>query len=305
MPPRTSGRTRKRALEADAASGDEKGAKAAKLGKTSDVHGSFASQPSDSDDTDPPAKPTKKKTATSNRATKSTKSTKKPAGTTKNSEKLYKASITAIDKKSKELARRMKPNQGMYGVTSDHYAIAMAKFLPDVEKLLVDSPKHAFNLLMYIGEQAHADLDFGPKMCGFGDTEEPYKKMDQVMVRVIDKRVEADGKVEATSMEQGIDEGNDSENELKAYMKELGGKRPNKSERNWIDKLRQKEAALKIQTAKLRRETAEAWAPIALRDMVVMRDYLDEYGIGDHYFHDSIAKLEAFKSPAKTVATVA
>src|SRR5882757_8590774 len=50
-------------------------------------------------------------------------------------------------------------------------------FLPDVEKLLVDSPKHAFNLLMYIGEKAHADLDYGPKMCGFGDTDEPYKKM--------------------------------------------------------------------------------------------------------------------------------
>lgn len=199
----------------------------------------------------------------------------------------------------------MKPNPGMFGVTSDTYAKAMARFLPDVVKLLVDSPEHAFNLLMYIGEKAHADLDYGPKMCGFGDTDEPYKKMDQVMVQVIDKRLEVDGGDAAESMEQGHDEGNDSEDELKSYMEELGGKHPNKSERNRINKLRQKQEAGKIQRAKLRRETTKAWVPNALRDLVVMRDYLDQYGIGKHYFHQSIAKLEEFKSPGQLTATVA
>ncbi|OCK90817.1 uncharacterized protein K441DRAFT_665556 [Cenococcum geophilum 1.58] len=302
MPPRTSGRTRKRALDVDTTSGDEHGAKAAKLGKTSDIRGFFRSKSSESDEADPQPKSAKKKTASSNKAA---KPTKKAADTTKNSQKQYKAAVTSIDKVSKELARRMKPNPGMFGVTSDTYAKAMARFLPDVEKLLVDSPEHAFNLLMYIGEKAHADLDYGPKMCGFGDTDEPYKKMDQVMVRVIDKRVEADGGDVAESMEQGHDEGNDSEDELKSYMEELGGKRPNKSERNRINKLRQKQEAGKIQRAKLRRETTKAWVPNALRDLVVMRDYLDQYGIGKHYFHQSIAKLEEFKSPGQLTATVA
>ena len=186
----------------------------------------------------------------------------------------------------------------MSGVTADDFSKAMAKFLPNVETLLADSPKHAFNLLMDLGYHAYGDLDYCVRSSGYGDTEEPYKEMDEMMLKVIEKRVEArSGEGKEDEEEVAATEANDSsEGELAAYMNELGGKRPNKSERNKIDKWRRVDFKAKVERARLRRETAKDWELNALRDLVKTREYIGKYGIGEHYFRQSIARLEGFKS---------
>lgn len=188
----------------------------------------------------------------------------------------------------------------------------MLQFLPDVESLEAMSPpalKHAFDLLVYLGEHGHADLDFSVKMCGWGGAADAYEKLDAAMVRVIDARVQAEGTAPAPSPEgegeEGEKEEDTSDHELGAFMQLLGEKQPNKNERTRINKLRKEQFKRKVETKRLRREKARDWVANALPDLVAKRDYLEKYGIGEKYFTQSIAKLQKLKdSPPQGPAKV-
>jgi hypothetical protein len=99
--------------------------------------------------------------------------------------------IKNIDKVVQELNKRCKA-QGPNGwsVTSDHYAAAMAKCIPDIQSLsnLVEGIKFAFNLMLNLGEYVHGDIDVSMKMSGYGGHEKPYKRLDHVMLELIERR---------------------------------------------------------------------------------------------------------------------
>lgn len=76
----------------------------------------------------------------------------------------------------------------------------------------------------------------------------------------------------------------------------LGGKRPNESERNKIDKWRRADFQRKVERARRRRDTETDWKSNALRELVNTRDYIEKYGIGEHYFCQSIARLKELQS---------
>ncbi|TID27345.1 putative glycoside hydrolase family protein [Venturia nashicola] len=87
------------------------------------------------------------------------------------------------------------PN-GYYGVTADNFSSRMALCIPAIAKLSETRPKDAFQVMMYASEHCYGDLDFCYKSSGFGETEEPFKKMDGSMVEIIEKRVAEEGKGE-------------------------------------------------------------------------------------------------------------
>jgi hypothetical protein len=283
--------TRKRARDVDLLEDQENRLeqskpKPAKLAKSSDGTPLQATQ-------------TKKKST----ATKSAKPANEASKSTKAAEKQYKAALKSVDKKYKEFLKRYKPNPTVFsGVTADDFAKAMARFLPEVETLLATSPKHAFNLLMYLGDHAYGDLEACIKSSGWGDTKEPFKEMDNLMLKVIEKRIEADDidGVDAIASAADDQDGDSSEGELAAFVSLLGGKRPNKSERNQIDKWRRVDFQNRVEKAQLRRETVTDWVSNALRDLIKTKEEIDDYGIGDHYFQQSIAKLHEIKSAKGT-----
>ncbi|KAJ9629928.1 hypothetical protein H2203_002313 [Taxawa tesnikishii (nom. ined.)] len=75
-------------------------------------------------------------------------------------------------------------------------------------------------------------------------------------------------------------------------FKELVGKRPNKQERNRVDRYRRKGLRARAMKRRERREDEENWISNALRDASAKKKYLDEYGIGKHCLTQSIKKLD-------------
>jgi hypothetical protein len=102
----------------------------------------------------------------------------------------YEKVMDKIDKKGLTLDKKVRfsiPNS--IATTSDTYAEAMVKFTKDVEKISEDDVALAFDLMLEIGARSRAsNMDHGFKMDGFGESEGPYKEMDDVMVELIEKR---------------------------------------------------------------------------------------------------------------------
>ncbi|KAF2671196.1 hypothetical protein BT63DRAFT_477723 [Microthyrium microscopicum] len=81
---------------------------------------------------------------------------------------------------------------GMFSPTADEFSAAIVTLLPSVKTLLeapANGPVYAFNLLMCLADHSYAggDLTAWPKICGFGDTDKPFKAMDELLVQIIDK----------------------------------------------------------------------------------------------------------------------
>ena len=234
------------------------------------------------------AKPTSK--PTSSRATATAPKADKAIA------KKHNVAIKAIDKEFKKLLKQYKPNPTIWqGVTSDNFAKMIAGFLPIVDELLdAGAPKEAFNLLMVMGDHCYGDLEACLKSSGWGGTEKPFQKMDKKMLEVIDKRVEVEPIMEGAK--ENVEEEPEPESELKAVMRLLGGKdRPNKQEWGWIQKARRTDLMAKFEWMQKRRETVVDWVGNTLMDLKKTRDEIDGYGIGDHFFKESIEKLEKLK----------
>jgi hypothetical protein len=132
---------------------------------------------------------TKKRKTTKKATAARTSSTKKAPEGKKATEQLYKRTIDDVIKKVSSLDARVKkmgPNSS--AVTSDDYARGMCKFIKDIKKLMVmgpDGARCAFNLLLYIGPNAHGDLEAMRSMSGYGGTEEPFADLDEAMLEII------------------------------------------------------------------------------------------------------------------------
>lgn len=272
--------------------------RAAKRAKQSDIGAHLSSKPANASN----KQATKPKASSEKEvpAEKTPKSSKKEADDIKAAQKKYETTIKLVDKTYNSILKQMKPNpKRSGGATSDDFSEAMAELLPRVEGLLARSPKHAFDLLMYLGDHAYGDVEFDFAASGYGDTEKHFHEMDKMLLRVIDRRLEAcRGKCNEDGEEATAADADDSSGgELAVFMKQLGGKqRPNKREAKEIDRLRRLDLKNKLEKARLRREKASDWVSNALHDLVKTRDFVEEYGIGEHYFPQSIAKLEELQT---------
>lgn len=238
------------------------------------------------------------------RKAKSTSSTTKAGnGATKKSpsnEKLYKTTVGAVDKKYKSLEKLIKPNS--CHVSSDSFASAMLSYRSDVENLLgtpSDGPRHAFNLLMYLGDNSYGgqDLGYTAKFCGSGGAHSVYSRMDDLMLKVIDARIDAETNGSdagpADAEEQSFVAEHEEADELAALQCLIAHKSmPNKSARNQLVKLRRAEFHEKVQNARRKREVVKDWKANAVGDIEDTRKYLGGFGIDENYFTKSLDKLE-------------
>lgn len=182
----------------------------------------------------------------------------------------------------------------------------MAHHLNDVEKLKEDSPSLAFNLLLDLGEHAYGDLEACAKASGFGDTEEPFKEMDKLLSEIITARREEE-QTAAQDTETGSKDGTMTERyrfeasqadlglEAKGLRDLIGSKHPNKQQRRQLDIARLADLQAMFSARRVRREATGDWAGNALNDLAETRVRIDAYGIGDHFFRESIDLLAAIK----------
>jgi hypothetical protein len=241
-------------------------------------------------------RPRKKAGTEKKKPTKKTADPKKQNA--KTAQQTYTSIIGKIDKKVKELDRKCKaqgPNGRAYN--SDNYAKAMASFLPEVTELSGMDVKLAFNLMLYLGEHVHGDFYMCIKMGGFGDSERPYKELDEIMLGLVERR-----KDEAT--ENGVHKASEATSlptvphrwtEADADVGVFKTGRPNKQQRNQM--VRQREEWTKKRSKKLRerREITKDWVGNALLELTDQRDFLADYGLNG-YFIKSITRLEELKS---------
>ncbi|KAI0965165.1 hypothetical protein F4678DRAFT_467830 [Xylaria arbuscula] len=165
-----------------------------------------------------------KKTRASSRTPSSKK--KDPA------KQLYEATIKAVDKTFNQLVKKYKPNpKGWYGITADDFAAAMAQYTSDVRKLQeYGDSSLAFNLLLDLGEHAYGDLEACVKASGFGDTGEPYQKMDRLLAEIIDtrRREEEPAKNSAQDTPTAEGENEKAEYKIRPFKDDLG------TEETWL-----------------------------------------------------------------------
>jgi hypothetical protein len=214
-------------------------------------------------------------------------------------QKVYEAAIAKVEKAHVALEKICKKqNPNWPDVTSDHFAKEMAKFIPDVKALLdmgSDGRKCAFDLMLHLGTCVNGDMDwYGSKMSGYGDSDKPYKALDEMMLRTIEKR-EEDGDVdEAKSSGATTEEVPRRWTEADACVGPYKTGRPNKQQRGW---LMGHSAEWKVdRRAKMRerRERAGNWVKSALEELLEQKKYLEDYGLNG-YFEGSIKKLEELK----------
>lgn len=194
-----------------------------------------------------------------------------------------------MDKKiagSDARVKKMGPNSR--SITSDTYAETMVKFSKDVEKLMVLSPRLAFNLL-HIGPHLHGDLEASIKMCGFGGTEEPFAEMDELMLEVIVLR--EDVPTGESSKDKELPEVGHRWTYKDADVGEFKMGRPNKQQRGQIERQRAAWIKKRNVAARQRREKVEDWVGNAVEKLKGEQDAIKDYGL-EGYFKKSIVRLE-------------
>ncbi|KAF2184750.1 hypothetical protein K469DRAFT_708500 [Zopfia rhizophila CBS 207.26] len=108
-----------------------------------------------------------------------------------NSGKIYKDLIKSFNKIFNALLRKQKPQATLWsGVTADTFAQEMFPFIGAANAMVEHSPKHAFLLVLCLGDYAYGDIECGAKSCGWGDTEDPFQAIDNCLLNIIDKRME-------------------------------------------------------------------------------------------------------------------
>ncbi|KAI1292693.1 hypothetical protein F5Y03DRAFT_375377 [Xylaria venustula] len=225
---------------------------------------------------------------------------------------LYETTIKAVDKTFNQLVKKYEPNpNGCYGITADNFAAAMAKYISDVKKLQeYGYLTLAFNLLLELGEHAYGDLEACVKACGFGDTDEPYQEMDRLLADIIDKRQhEEEPATDPTQDTRRAEEETEkAEYEIRPFKDDLGTevtwlhenvvnkeRGPNKQQRGQLNRARLADLHHLFDVRRKRHATTVDWAGDALNELVETRARIHEYGIGDHYFKESIGLLASIK----------
>ncbi len=177
----------------------------------------------------------------------------------------------------------------------------MADFLTQVKKLREESIPTAFNLVLDLGEHSYGDLEACCKSRGFGDTEEPFKEMDNMLVELITARKEAQAAEDDDV--SGHDDGfvlqpttSDFDKSEAAIRVALPTNRvPAKHIFGQLQRMRRDALKALFEVRRQRRETAEDWVGNALNDLVETRNRLGDYTLSDYFFRDSIALLGSMK----------
>ena len=223
----------------------------------------------------------------------------KPATKTQKPSQIYKKAIAEVDKKVRSLDAKVQkqgPNSG--AVTSPTYAAAMAKFLPGVSKLNemgAEGAVCALNLLLHLAHNAYGDINASFKMSGYGGHKKPYWDMDELMLKVVEKRAAIANS--NSDMQQPLElvEVPHRWSDKDADVGVFKTGRPNKQQRGWIAKQREKWEKERNNLARERRETTKDWIDNAIAELVDSRDYIKDYG-HEGFFRKSIARLEELKS---------
>ncbi|KAI1258728.1 hypothetical protein F5Y18DRAFT_326765 [Xylariaceae sp. FL1019] len=128
------------------------------------------------------------------------------------------------------------------------------------------------------------------------------------MVAVINKRREAES---PSTVDESSETSTTPMYKIEPSKADLGGEedalrelirhkvRPNKAEYNALTRARLADLNAMFQARRCRRETATDWAGNALNDLTETQARIDEYGIGDHYFRESINLLASMKGVKK------
>lgn len=148
-------------------------------------------------DTLPPKR--KKHTKTKLTVTSTSKPSKKPAtkaspkvrNASKEARKLYDETLKAIDKAIAALDKKAKdPTNIGVMFNTDDYASEVNLHLATVDKLVQMEANLAFNLLLSMADASHADLGAAMKMCGYGDSEQEFRTLDETLLPIIESRAE-------------------------------------------------------------------------------------------------------------------
>jgi hypothetical protein len=178
--------------------------------------------------------------------------------------------------------------------TADDVSAAFARqFLPVAKKLMHDSPVLAFNLVLDIGEHAYGDIDYGAKSAGYGDTEEPFRAMDQLLEDIIQARLKQHPAVLKAEEPFVISPAaNDLGTSLDEFCKLLGPKGiRNKEQAKGRIALMRADQDLLMERRRSRRMHAVDWVGNALNDLCETRQRIEGWGLGKHYFAGSIGRL--------------
>ena len=188
----------------------------------------------------------------------------------------------------------------------------MSAFLPSVNKMLLlpssDQPESivvcTFRLLLYMAEHAWADFSLWFKMCGFGESEEEYIKMDGLMLDVIerlaahDKDNQRDASAEIAAGTATLELPNSDKDarwdrSLHGDVGEFKTGRPNKQQRALLAKQKARWEKERINRRRERREKSQGMAllELGLRQLKDDRDEIKDYGL-EGYSTNSIERLE-------------
>ncbi|KAF4474936.1 hypothetical protein CGGC5_v016495 [Colletotrichum fructicola Nara gc5] len=204
------------------------------------------------------------------------------------------SSIKSIDKTYAQFLKKYKPNGSW---TADEFSAGFARFLPMAQNLKDESLPLAFNLILDIGEHSYGDVDYGAKTCGYGDTDEPFQAMDNALLEIIESRLKDctgnDCNDVAFILSPTTDDMGTSQDELREALKPKGIR--NKSQFLMNDRARRGDQQLLMTRRRTRRMDTVDWAGNALNDLSETRRRIDSWGLGEHYFAKSIAKLSAIK----------
>ena len=181
-----------------------------------------------------------------------------------------------METEHKELYRKVQKVIGKTlrpAITTDSYAKGVAKHIPNVSRIAEVDTVMAFNLLMAMADCSHADCDTHPKMCGYGDSEPVFAKLDDLLVKLITERENPSKRVDK------LPEVSHRFTQEDAMVGEFKTGRPNKQQYNQMYSQRMDWEKERRAERRLRRETCEDWVGVALQDLKEERDHLDQYGV--------------------------
>ncbi|KXT05763.1 hypothetical protein AC578_1068 [Pseudocercospora eumusae] len=256
---------------------------------------SGSSEPDGGDEDDAPPKK-KAKSAPKSTAAKG-KTIRKPASTKSKPEakaaddqgsakKMFEKAVQETEKKVSALDKRVKAMGGnSTSITIEHYADNAAQQLKVVTALAKVDQNLAFNLTVFLGDAAATDLDATIKMCGYGDHEAYFERLDDALLPLIaNRKVPKEKLGELPEVPHRW-----TRDDAQVGIFKTGW--PNKAQRKeMVNQKHGWEGDRREQRLKRRLE-CDDWVSVALSDLVENRDYLDQYGVKG-FFKDSIARLQ-------------
>jgi hypothetical protein len=145
----------------------------------------------------------------------------------------------------------------------------------------------AFNLMLYVADASHNDCETTVKMCGFGDSEEPFGILDTRLLDLIEKR---HAQSPATRQDE-LPSVPKRWTRQDAEVGEFKTGRPNKQQYGEMERQKLDWNKDRREQKSERRVIVQDWVAVALQDLEEERDHLALYGV-DEYFPKSIDRLK-------------